>query len=795
MATDKTLNPPIQPENSATNPPELMRIINGAYNAGRAEDYQNRLQKNGVPTTSVDIASLKRSRERKSQISQDQFQKYKAPLQQYLSTGKVTSDAAGADENGSSIPGNSHFASMDEKLTIMELEIENLKKKNEILAEQLKGATTAPKLGEPQICALVQEQVRSASQQNFTSLISDKLPEIIQEAQKAAAAMVEQSVQTIVKAQIGEGMKDITKIKEDLQRLDAFKERVEDANLPHLNDRLSKLETLEKRLAKVEGAEASVHDIAQDIKDELKSVKNDRLSKLETLEKRLTKVEGTEASVHDITQDIKDELKSVKNDQHALESSYKDSMHKLESSVESTSKTASLLDDKFTAVFKSASQVVEAQQVATEAQQAAAEAQTTVTQLEAKMKEMEQSVSMKHEVARTTTKLEARIKALEQSTLNLDQPRNTQYEIAQTTQKFERGLNEVQTNLSKTNEDLNLLNNALAQAEDGLLNAKIDIETLKEQAPRLVDDYLSKTGARSEGYENRLRDLAHQFVDLSGKVEILEQRPVEAQLTLSHPVATTLLKKIEETAQSLHQLHGSRLDNMSSELQKLQGAITDTLNQNALAIRDLEHRYQQISTDQLYHNIMHWVTENYADVPGLAAQLGSVQTSIKDIRTRVSTVESWSEVVERVGTNWQSITESIRSIMQIESRLLENQNGIVKVEATLTDLSKNLIHRAELKAICEAIQQHINHERSESVARDEALGMRIDPLARNVQKVESAIGQVNDVLGFKEDIVKACGRFPFQEARLGNIESMIRDLNANSDNPLRGMNFDVQPHT
>ncbi|KAF2271726.1 uncharacterized protein EI97DRAFT_470992 [Westerdykella ornata] len=155
------------------------------------------------------------------------------------------------------------------------------------------------------------------------------------------------------------------------------------------------------------------------------------------------------------------------------------------------------------------------------------------------------------------------------------------------------------------------------------------------------------------------------------------------------------------------------------------------------ALKHLQDRMDNISTNELFQQMVHFMQSEY---------------NVPTIINRLNEVLAYQQVLETT------------TLPVLQTDVAAGKSALDKLEAKVVEQDKALLEQA---------------------AKTAALSGGVEEHAKQLTKLEEV---TSDMKGF-------CTRVPFVEARMARSEQIIRALNDNSDQPLEGIDFDPLAET
>ncbi|EOA86061.1 hypothetical protein ACJQWK_01386 [Exserohilum turcicum] len=211
---------------------------------------------------------------------------------------------------------------------------------------------------------------------------------------------------------------------------------------------------------------------------------------------------------------------------------------------------------------------------------------------------------------------------------------------------LEDQIKDIQTNLGALSDDLN-------ETDQKVHEHSTVIGVIQNQVPELFRQqfvpFKSAAEERLQTINNKLDTHADEIAILRWHTKQLQAKSQpdslghkgQSQLDSLAADAATLKANMaalqSETAAKIHAISEKAADAQTMEKQ------VDSI---MFALRDLEHRYQNISTDEIHQKMVHWFTQTYPTSEALVKDTAQIQrdiTALKKFCNRISWVPSRTE--------------------------------------------------------------------------------------------------------------------------------------------------------
>ncbi|KAF1961264.1 hypothetical protein CC80DRAFT_234480 [Byssothecium circinans] len=245
------------------------------------------------------------------------------------------------------------------------------------------------------------------------------------------------------------------------------------------------------------------------------------------------------------------------------------------------------------------------------------------------------------------------------------------------------------------------------------------------------------------------------------------------------------------------------------------------------AVRDLEARYQNITTDTIYSQMVHWVMQNYPNAPDFLNQLKANRVLLESLRQSVDRFTSdWKVLSAKTDFAVENSKKAIASADNVEAskqiaRLSFLEQRQENMESSLSNMKlPNIMPTEEMRSLTAAIESEktarasletqlrdlitTKHDEwkqandtsvavAASVSSDlftndkemKKLGERIDELQGSFKNFVSMLGAIN-----LADLRHLCGVYPQILRSLYQLRSVVVDINMNLPGGGLKFNFD-----
>jgi chromosome segregation ATPase len=321
--------------------------------------------------------------------------------------------------------------------------------------------------------------------------------------------------------------------------------------------------------------------------------------------------------------------------------------------------------------------------------------------------------------------------------------------------------------------DVGMLDAGLYKVETDVAAIQNDVKVLKDEVPIFMTNTITeKIGSLRTKTEQKINGVEEIF---SNKINQLEQRPLQAPLTIENPLLSSLNSKVTKVREQLDvdrqnvQLMSSNFGQQIANLLMTSQATNNQLEINRLAHNSLEERYQSISTYGLHQQMVHWFQQNYGDAPTLFQNIAKVQADLEQLRAAVhrsdsrvndstTEAEKISSIVDRLGgayVTWSALEEFRKGF---DNALFDK---VAKFDAKYDTAEDQIKQVVELH----------------------------DKLDERVTNIEGNVSKAGEVLDMKDDVVMTNQMVPYLMANQAKFMTIIKAVNANADRPLDGLDF------
>lgn len=418
--------------------------------------------------------------------------------------------------------------------------------------------------------------------------------------------------------------------------------------------------SLETKLADVNNRLESVEQVSQ---------------KFEALKEDIVLDESLKASLAGLDQRVLEELRVVRVESRSLEIKLADVNSRLES-VEQVSqgfetlKEHIVLDESLTASLAGLDQRV------------SEELRVVREDSDAKLAGLDQHVSEKLSVvqAKLDAKL-ANIQLLQSSTLSETAPAKAE------------------------NDDLSVMT-IMRALED-------QVKILQTEVDSLSDDF-NETGQKLHEHSTAIAIMKNQVPELFRQQFDPFKSKVEEQLGTIHGKLSAHTNDIDSLKNVMSLLQTKTLSNTQALATKADADAVGTRTDSILfALKDLEHRYQNISTDEMYQKMVHWFVQMYPTSATLLRDTVRLQQDVNQIKSYcndISWVRRRSEVLVDLCQNAGQLQVLAKSAPQLQALCRQHSPQVQdKVQQALVEVEHRLkIDINELKMMKNSLEPQMS---------------------------------------------------------------------------------------
>jgi chromosome segregation ATPase len=315
---------------------------------------------------------------------------------------------------------------------------------------------------------------------------------------------------------------------------------------------------------------------------------------------------------------------------------------------------------------------------------------------------------------------------------------------------------------------------------------------------------------RNQEMINALQKDLQNVGGFTARIEMLERKAPPPPAVLAAQIGDDVCMRVKQQIKQ----------EITRELQPRFQEIYNTRETDMFVVRNLEERYQNITTEAIYKQMVHWIQRTYPQAPDFLARLNALQNELHQERAKVRAMIQ-QEQLERTNANNEVRGHSDASVARIEKGLENMQAvhtnsqrelrtefmGLVgrvsTAETRVTQVQQDVTKvQQDVKTFEAGLRKAIGDESRDRLAADTQLTSRTDGIQFKVnnlvddsedlvQKLKALESDTKEIVGYKGDIKTACGRLPFLEAWLGKLQAVIKALNDNSSHPLEDIEFNA----
>ncbi|EUC43192.1 hypothetical protein COCMIDRAFT_38864 [Bipolaris oryzae ATCC 44560] len=411
-----------------------------------------------------------------------------------------------------------------------------------------------------------------------------------------------------------------------------------------------------------------------DVNNRLESVEQVS-QKFEALKEHIVLDESLQASLAALDQRVSEELRVVRGESRDLETKLADVNNRLEG-VEQVSqgfgalKEHIVLDEPLKASLAGLDQRI------------SGELRAVREDSNATLAAMDQRVSEKLDVSRAEVDAKlAEIQLLQSSTLSGAVPARAE------------------------NADLSVM--AITRALED------QVKTLQTEVDSLSDDF-NETGQKLHEHSTAIAVMKNQVPELFQQQFEPFRSKVEEQLGIVNGKLGAHANDIDSLKNVMSLLQTKTLSNTQALATKADADAVGTRTDSIMfAIKDLEHRYQNISTDEMYQKMVHWFVQMYPTSATLLRDTTQLQQDVNQLKSYCNDllwVRKRSEVLVDLCQNAGQLQALARSAPQLQALCRQNSPQVQdRVQQALVEVEQRLkIDIDELKKVKNSLEPQMS---------------------------------------------------------------------------------------
>ncbi|EMD87353.1 hypothetical protein COCC4DRAFT_133864 [Bipolaris maydis ATCC 48331] len=240
--------------------------------------------------------------------------------------------------------------------------------------------------------------------------------------------------------------------------------------------------------------------------------------------------------------------------------------------------------------------------------------------------------------------------------------------------------------LSATNDDLSLM--AITKALED------QVKTLQTEVDSLSDDF-NETGQKLHEHSTAITLMKNQVPELFRQQFDPFKSKVQEQLGIVNGQLGAHANDIDSLKNVMSLLQTKTMSNTQALATKADADAVGTRTDSIMfALKDLEHRYQNISTDEMYQKMVHWFVQMYPASAALLRDTAQLQQDVKQLKSYCSDI-SWvwkrSEVLVDLCQNAGQLQWLAKNAPQLQALCRQHspqvqgnvQQALVEVEQRL----------------------------------------------------------------------------------------------------------------
>ncbi|EUC33472.1 hypothetical protein COCCADRAFT_36753 [Bipolaris zeicola 26-R-13] len=335
--------------------------------------------------------------------------------------------------------------------------------------------------------------------------------------------------------------------------------------------------------------------------------------------------------------------------------------------------------------------------------------ETKLADVNNRLESVEQ-VSQKFEALKEDIVLDESLKA---SLAGLDQ--RVLEELRVVRAKLDAKLTNIQLLQSST-----LSETAPAKAENDDLSVMTIMRALEDQVKILqtevdsLSDDFNETGQKLHEHSTAIAIMKNQVPELFRQQFDPFKSKVEEQLGTIHGKLSAHTNDIDILKNVMSLLQTKTLSNTQALATKADADAVGTRTDSILfALKDLEHRYQNISTDEMYQKMVHWFVQMYPTSATLLRDTVRLQQDVNQIKSYcndISWVRRRSEVLVDLCQNAGQLQVLAKSAPQLQALCRQHSPQVQdKVQQALVEVEHRLkIDINELKMMKNSLEPQMS---------------------------------------------------------------------------------------
>ena len=336
--------------------------------------------------------------------------------------------------------------------------------------------------------------------------------------------------------------------------------------------------------------------------------------------------------------------------------------------------------------------------------------------------------------------------------------------------------NELLSKVSAVQEFVETLGSDLSKVEESLHTCKEDVKVLQKDIPELIVAPLTKLEAR---INEQLQQIKEAFALHSREMDAIKVMQAQAQ---PRQDSTSRNGSQTNTPQPSVEI-SSQIKHLSMEINRIRedisakvsdsDAIKELQDQMASVVRGVqivEQRYENISTADLYSQMINQLQTMYPNAPGFLDQLRVLQEQCRDFR---------------------SLAKYLNDVCaDLKGNMDGNQSRVKELEGQINLLANNL---SQLDGRTQKLENHVDI----SLKADKkamALEAQLEKVARQGESLSIDINQrladIDDIIRMKDGIIKSVRAWPVIFKNADRLSKIVENINFNSNRPLQGLNME-----
>ncbi|KAF2128887.1 hypothetical protein P153DRAFT_397108 [Dothidotthia symphoricarpi CBS 119687] len=309
--------------------------------------------------------------------------------------------------------------------------------------------------------------------------------------------------------------------------------------------------------------------------------------------------------------------------------------------------------------------------------------------------------------------LETRLASIEaRKPVMLDQGGTQSGQVQVETGATQKTMDEQNVRLELLQDNFAAIDSVLYKTEEVIHNHGVAIETLQTGIPELFAEY----------FDPLKRDYEQRFTTHSEQLEVCQDEVSKLKLAVARVDPTEVMSVIEDTKNLTQEVSDLRVSlhneiaQRGQDIQDVNGQLAtkeDTLavvrqfDSVRQGLNNLESRYQNISTDELHQQMVHWFVQMYPSNAVILQQFSVVQQDVARLMTFTPQM-NWIKSHEKDLFALATMVSQLQTLVQPSNTPHQLPDNQTKIDKVSTDVKTAMTTSEDNKSKMNQLTEHVN---------------------------------------------------------------------------------------